>query len=72
MAFDRDAADLGEPLIDLEITAVRREVGETDRCSVVDQLQRRLFWELNVLDDGRPHVLPPVGTKSSRSRPARK
>ena len=43
MIFDRDTADIGEALVDLEVAAIGREERQTDRCGVVDQLQRRLL-----------------------------
>ena len=42
MILDRDATDLGEALVDLQIAAVGREECEADRRGVVDLLQRRL------------------------------
>jgi hypothetical protein len=43
MILDRDATELGQTLVDLQIATVRREAGETDRRGVVDQLQSRLM-----------------------------
>jgi hypothetical protein len=42
MVLDRDAADLGEALVDLQVAAVGRQESETDRRRVVDRLQGRL------------------------------
>jgi hypothetical protein len=42
MIFDRDAAYLGQALVDLQIAAVGREEGKADRRGIVDQLQGRL------------------------------
>jgi hypothetical protein len=57
MPLDRNPADLGEPLIDLQIAAIRREKCETDRRGVIDQLQRWLLRKLHTLDERRPHIL---------------
>jgi hypothetical protein len=43
MVLDRDTADLGQALVDLQIAAIRREESNADRRSIVDQLQGRLL-----------------------------
>jgi len=43
MIFYRDAADLGEALVDLQVAAIRREASEPDRGSVVNQLHGGLL-----------------------------
>ena len=60
MAFNRDAADLREALVDLQIVAVGRKVGEANRRGVIDQLQRRLLRKLHFLDDRGSHWPPPA------------
>ncbi len=50
MILDRDAAYLGEALVDLQIAAVGREASKADRRRVVDQLQGRLLRKQH---DGR-------------------
>jgi len=42
MVLDRDAADFGETLVDLQVTTVRRQASKPDRRRVIDELQRRL------------------------------
>jgi hypothetical protein len=42
MIFDRDAAYLRQALVDLEVSAIQRQAGKTDRRRVIDELQRRL------------------------------
>ena len=42
VVFNRDPAYLGEPFVDLQIAAVRREACEPDRRGIVDELQRGL------------------------------
>jgi hypothetical protein len=39
MVLYRNAADIGQALVDLEVAAVRRQERKTDRRGVVDQLQ---------------------------------
>ena len=58
MILNRDAADFGKTLVDLEVAAVGREEGEADRRGVVDQLERRLLG-------GR--IRPPKTTAAGRS-----
>ncbi len=43
MILDRNAADIGQALVDLEVAAVRRQESKPDRRGVVDQLQCRLL-----------------------------
>ena len=42
MVFDRNAANVGQALVDLQIAAIGRKEGQPDRRGVVDELQRRL------------------------------
>ena len=42
MILDGYSAYFGQALIDLDVTAIRREESQTDRRGIVDQLQRRL------------------------------
>ena len=60
MALDRNSADLGETLVDLQIAAVGRQERKADRRRVIDQLQRRLFRKLHIADYRRTHVLSPL------------
>ena len=55
MILDRDAADFGEALVDLEVAAVGREEGQADRRGVVDQLQGRLLRIEDGFRIGRRH-----------------
>ena len=64
MAFNRDTADLREALVDLQIVAVGRKVGEANRRGVIDQLQRRLLRKLHFLDAEDLIGLPPPGQVS--------
>src|SRR5260221_1078958 len=41
--FNRDSADLGETLVDLQIAAVGGKEGKTNWCRVIDQLQGGLL-----------------------------
>jgi len=41
----RDTAYLREALVDLQIAAIGRKEGKTDRRGIVDQLQGWLLWE---------------------------
>jgi hypothetical protein len=41
MAGNGNAADFGQMLIYHDVTAIGAEKGETDRCSLVDQLKLR-------------------------------
>jgi hypothetical protein len=50
MILHRDAANLREALVDLQIAAVGRQAGEPDRRRVIDQLKRRLLRKQH---DGR-------------------
>ena len=43
--LDRDAADFGEALIDLQVAAVGRQAREADRRRIIDELQGRLLGE---------------------------
>jgi hypothetical protein len=43
MILDRDAADVGEALVDLEVAAVGGQEGQPNRRGIVDQLQRWLL-----------------------------
>jgi hypothetical protein len=51
VSLDRDAAYLGEALVDLQVPTVGREESEADRRGVIDELQRRLLWKLHCLND---------------------
>ena len=42
MALNRDAADFGEALVDMQIATIRRKECEADRRCIVNQLQSRL------------------------------
>ena len=43
MILHRDAADIGETLVDLQVPAVGREESQANWGGVVDQLQGRLW-----------------------------
>ena len=43
MIFNRDAAYLGQALVDLQIATIRRQESEADRRRIVNQLQGGLL-----------------------------
>ena len=45
MILNRNAADLGETLVDLQVTAIRRQACKPDGSRVVDELKRGLLRE---------------------------
>jgi hypothetical protein len=48
MILDRDAANFGEPLVDLKVAAVGRQERKTNRSRVVNESQRRLLLERQI------------------------
>ena len=58
MVLNGNAAYFGQALIDLKITAIKREESQTDRRGIIDQLQRRLLSEhLRRKRGGNPVVI---------------